>query len=99
MMSVYSSMNIGLLFGFWTLLPRNHSTGTALHRSNCGLAIAESQMFHGKVVQSPRGFAQVWMTSSCILHECYSILSIAVRGTNSCSAVTSFATRWTEPPP
>lgn len=72
MMSVYSSMEIGLLFDFWTLLPGNRSNGIAPHGSNCGPAIARSQVFHGKAVQWPRGFAQVWTTSSCILHECWS---------------------------
>lgn len=40
------------------------------------------------------------VTSSCFPYECCFILgAVAPRSTNSCSAVTSLATRWTELPP
>lgn len=39
------------------------------------------------------------VASSCVPYECGFILTVVAMAIHTCSAVTSSATRWTEPPP
>jgi hypothetical protein len=76
---------------------RSIATGYCLRRFICCKRVRPVEMRRREL--PIEGSLQFRSASSCVLYNSGFILSAVATAIQPCSAVTSFATRWTEPPP